>query len=163
MGPTPNFSLSSLKAAQPIGGWEDFWRDGNAFFATASSAHAARKKAFTPEILYNIIAMAIEKFVMTALMRHGTMPYNHTMKDLVEAMDEVFPGVMADMREGLLNLDRYQEICALDSFNIAGPDMAEIPAMLDLAGRLQALVAKNFAPGRMNNEPESPGDREGNC
>lgn len=148
MEPTANFLLSDLKKAQPISGWEDFWGEGKAFLKTASAAYAQQKKAFTTVILYNIIAMAIEKFVMTALMCEGKLPYNHTMKDLVEAMEEAFPGAMSDIREGLLQLDQYQEICDLDTFNIAGPAMAEIPLMLDLAGRLQDLVEQQLLAGK---------------
>ena len=148
MEATANFLLSDLKKAQPISGWEDFWGEGKAFLKTAFAAYAQQKKAFTTVILYNIIAMAIEKFVMTALMCEGKLPYNHTMKDLVEAMDEVFPCAMADIREGLLQLDQYQEICDLDTFNIAGPAMAEIPLMLDLAGRLQDLVEQQLLAGK---------------
>lgn len=148
MEPTANFLLSDLKKAQPISGWEDFWGEGKAFLKTASAAYAQQKKAFTTVILYNIVAMAIEKFVMTALMCEGKLPYNHTMKDLVEAMEEAFPGAMSDIREGLLQLDQYQEICDLDTFNIAGPAMAEIPLMLDLAGRLQDLVEQQLLAGK---------------
>ena len=148
MEPTPHFSLSALKAARPIGGWEDYWHDGRAFLRTASSAYQQHKKAFTTVILYNVIAMAIEKFVMAALMHQGKLPLNHTMRDLVEAMEEVFPVAMADIRQGLLDLDRYQEICDLDTFNISGPAMEEIPAMLELANRLHALVAYNFKENR---------------
>jgi hypothetical protein len=148
MKPTANFSLTDLKKVQPIQGWEDFWSEGKAFLKTASAAYAQHKKAFTTVILYNIIAMAIEKFVMTALMCQGKLPNNHTMKDLVEAMDEAFPGAMSGIREGLLNLDQYQEICDVDTFNITGPAMEEIPLMLDLAGRLQTLVEKQLLSGK---------------
>ncbi len=142
-----NFFLSDLKKAEPIRGWEEYWSEGQAFLKTASAAHAQRKKAFTTVILYNIIAMAIEKFVMTALMRQGTLPYNHTMRDLVAAMDETFPGAMGDISAGLLQLDQYQEICDVDAFNITGPAMEEIPAMLTLAGRLHDLVARQLMVG----------------
>ena len=148
MEPTPNFSLSDLRKALPIQGWEDFWGEGKAFLKTAAAAYTQQKKAFTTVILYNIIAMAIEKFVMTALMCQGKLPNNHTMKDLVEAMDEAFPGAMSGIREGLLNLDQYQEICDVDTFNITGPAMDEIPVMLDLAGRLQDLVEKQLLAGK---------------
>lgn len=136
-----NFLLSDLRVAQPIQGWEEFRSDGNAFLKTAAKAHAEQKSAFTAEILYNVIAMAIEKFVMAALMRHGELPYNHTMTDLVEAMEKTFPGAIKDLAADLLALDRYQEICDIDAFNITPPEMAEIPGMINLAGKLQVLVA----------------------
>lgn len=141
MKESTNFLLSDLKTAQPIDGWMNFMRDGNGFLKTAIGAHAKRKHAFTSEILYNLIAMGIEKFVMAALMRHGALPYNHTLKDLVEAVDETFPGSIDDIREGLLELDDYQDICNLDGFKISAPEMEKISAMLDLGLKMQTFAA----------------------
>ena len=140
MNTLSSFLLSDLKNAQPILGWQDFLYDGEGYLKTAVGAHAKRRQVFTAEILYNLVAMAIEKFVMAALMRHGAMPYNHTMRDLVEAMEATFPGAINDIREGLLQLDAFQQICDLDGFSITSPGMEKIPAMLHLAGRVQALV-----------------------
>ena len=135
-----NFTLSDLKPAQPISGWDDFLADGSGYLNTAVGALVKRREVFTSQILYNLIAMAIEKFVMAALMRYGAMPYNHTMRDLVEAMEETFPGAVADIRDDLLLLDSYQDICDLEGFSISPPAMEKIPAMLDLAGRVKSLV-----------------------
>ena len=131
-----------FSSAKSIGGWEDFLKDGDGYLRTAVGAYKKQRKVFTPEILYNIIAMAIEKFVMAALMRHGALPYNHTMRDLVEAMDETFPSAIDDLREGLLKMDQYQDICDLDGFRITPPEIKEIQGMLEMAQKLQRLVAK---------------------
>lgn len=84
--------LIPLAEIEPIRGWEEFLQDGKGFLSTALAGYQKRQQVFTAEILYNIIAMAVEKFVMAALMRHGALPYNHTMADLVEAMETTFPG-----------------------------------------------------------------------
>jgi hypothetical protein len=141
-----NFTLSDLKPAQPITGWEDFLADGSGYLNTAIGALVKQREVFTPQILYNLIAMAIEKFVMAALMRYGAMPYNHTMADLVEAMEETFPGSVVDIRDELLLLDGYQEICDLEGFSIAPPGMEKIPAMLDMAGRVKNIVTEKILP-----------------
>ncbi len=125
---------------QSIEGWEDFLHEGEAYLKTAHGAHAKNRKVFTPEILYNIIAMAIEKFVMAALMKYGALPYNHTMGDLVEAMEETFPGALGDIKEQLLALDRYQEICDVDAFMIRPPRGDEIAGMLEIGAAVQVLV-----------------------
>lgn len=125
---------------EAIKGWEEFLTDGKGYLRTAVAAYEKKKKIFTPEIQYNIVAMAVEKFVMAALMRYGSMPYNHTMADLVAAMEEAFPGKMDALREGLLAMDKYQEICDLDDYAINPPGMEEIPAMIDLAQNLKLLV-----------------------
>lgn len=123
-----------------IEGWEDYFTEGEGFLKTADAAYKKEKKAFTPEILYNMIAMSIEKFIMSALMRYGALPYNHTMKDLVEAMDSTFPSAIDDLREGLLRMDRYQEICNPDGFRITLPKRSEIPGMMNIAQKLKGLV-----------------------
>ena len=130
----------SLASIQPIEGWQEFLKDGNGYLGTAKSAYKNGNSRFTPEILYNLVAMAIEKFVMAALMRHGTMPYNHTMADLVEAMEMTFPHAVEDIRDGLLRLDTYQDICDPYDFTIIAPALEEIPGMLGHAERLQTLV-----------------------
>ena len=136
----PLLPVDNIKAIQPISGWHDFLEEGEAYLHTAKGAHANGRKVFTPEILYNIIAMSIEKFVMAALMKHGALPYNHTMADLVFAMDDVFPGYIGDIRDELLNLDHYQDICDAENFTIISPDAKEIPGMLSLGEKLQDLV-----------------------
>ncbi|WP_339137254.1 MAG: hypothetical protein WGN25_04475 [Candidatus Electrothrix sp. GW3-4] len=136
--------LIPLAGLEPIKGWEEFLHDGEAYLKTATAAYKKKNKIFTSEILYNLIAMAIEKFVMAALMQRGTMPYNHTMVDLVEAMENTFPGRMTELGAGLLEMDKYQEICDLDGFKISPPEMEKIPAMLELADKMQILVTKEL-------------------
>lgn len=125
-----------------IKGWEEYLHEGDQYLTTARRAFANQRHAFTAEILYNVIAMAIEKLVMGALMQSGNLPYNHTMRDLAEAMEEHFPGRLGGIRERLLALDAYQEICDLDTYHRQPPTMEEIPAMLSLAMELRELVCR---------------------
>lgn len=137
--------IQPLHELRPITGWEEFFRHGEEYLNAATGAHRKGVQTFTPEILYNLIAMAIEKFIMAALLRHGELPYNHTMADLVEAMEHTFPGSkMTELGKELLQLDQYQDICDLDGFKIIPPRPDEIPAMLELAGTLQSLVQKEL-------------------
>ncbi len=140
IGTTPALVGFADIKTQSIEGWQDFLHEGEAYLRTAVGAWTKGKKAFTPEILYNIIAMAIEKFVMAALMRHGALPYNHTMGDLVEAMEETFPGYLGTLQDDLLAMDQYQEICDIDTFYIRPPEAGAIPAMLELTAGLQDLI-----------------------
>lgn len=137
-------ALTPLASIQPIQGWQEFLEDGKGYLRTADGAYLNGNRIFTPGILYNIIAMAIEKFVMAALMWHGTMPYNHTMTDLVDSMEETFPAAIADIKDGLLKLDTYQDICDPYDFKIVEPAMDDIPAMLSLAKKMQHLVSNEL-------------------
>ena len=126
---------------EPISGWETFFKEGNDYLRGARGGFEKRRSVFTAEILYNMVAMAIEKFVMAALMKKGAMPANHTMADLVEALEFSYPGVVDPFRDELLRMDGYQEICDLDTYSIAPPAMESIPGMLQLAEQVKALTA----------------------
>jgi len=132
-----------IDTTHPISGWEDFLADGEGYLQTAAGAHAGKKTAFTPEILYNLVSMAIEKFIMAALMRHGALPWNHTMRDLAEALEAAFPDVKnTSLGKRLIALDRYQEICDTDHFTIRPPDESDIPSMIELAREIRQLVSQ---------------------
>ena len=128
-----------------IQGWEEFLAEGEGFFSVSLNAYNKQKEKFTPEILYNIICMAIEKYIMAALMKNGALPYNHTMTDLTEAMETTFGNTMDGLKDRLMALDRYQEICDVESFTIQPPRMEEIPAMLETAKKVRALTSRHIA------------------
>lgn len=130
--PTPN--------SEPIKGWEEYLREGKQFLATANNAYTQRKESFTTAILYNLVAMAIEKLIMALLMKNGKLPYNHTMHDLVEAIDEFLPGELEGLGAELKAWDGFQDICDIESYSITPPTMGQIGGMLTLALEVQARV-----------------------
>ncbi|HIJ79789.1 MAG: hypothetical protein OEY01_13825 [Desulfobulbaceae bacterium] len=138
--PSANLVGFSDIKRQPISDWQVFLEQGNQFLATASKAFARQREVFTPEILYNLVAMAIEKLIMALLMKSGNLPYNHTMHDLVESMEEFLPGRLAGLGGELKGLDAFQEICEVDNFTIRVPAAAEVAGMLALARKVQELT-----------------------
>jgi hypothetical protein len=120
-----------------IDDWEQYRLEGEQFLNLAEKAFLHQKKPFTTEILYNLIAMAIEKLVMAALMEIGRLPYNHTMHDLVAALEEWLPETIRNMEDSVRALDSYQEICDPYICTIKVPTAAEIENMLALARRLE--------------------------
>ena len=144
MSPAPNqseklFALTEITTT-PIKGWEEFLREGNEFLATACKAHDQQRQAFTEEILYNLVVMAIEKLIMALLMKSGNLPYNHTMHDLVAAMDEFLPGRLEELGPKLKALDAFQKICDPYDFTLIPPSQTEVVGMIALAREVQGLM-----------------------
>lgn len=141
-GKTPVVTLAGFPEvnSEPIKGWQEFLKEGNQFLATANNAYMQRRRAFTTEILYNLVAMAVEKLIMALLMKSGKLPYNHTMHDLVESVDEFLPGEMAGLGEALKAWDGFQDICDIESYSITPPTMEQIGGMLKLALEVQSRI-----------------------
>jgi len=123
-----------------IDNWQEYRRDGEQFLGTAVAAWTKGKKAFTPEVLYNLTAMAIEKYIMAFLMRRGDLAENHTMADLANALER-HTGPLPELRKQLLFLDSFQEICDLDNSRYVQPDRDQTAMIITTGRAVEQLLA----------------------
>ncbi|MEW6595743.1 MAG: hypothetical protein AB1413_12845 [Thermodesulfobacteriota bacterium] len=123
--------------------WRQFNKEGNDYLKTALGAATKRREVFTAEVLYNLAAMAIEKHIMALLMFHGDLADNHTMRDLILSLERhlsLDPG----LRERLLFIDAFQEICDQESYCHTPPNETDLAQILHTAEEVQAFVASHF-------------------
>ena len=125
-----------------IGNWNDFYREGIQYLNVAMNT-AGKKAAFTPEILYNIIAMGIEKQIMGLLMFRGVLPENHTLRDLLNSLKTVTE-VPEILSEKLIAMDGFQEICRIDFYKRKTPTDSDIREFLETGILVMSLVKKQL-------------------
>ena len=110
--------------------WHKFQRDGEQFLQTAHAAFMKKSKGFSPEVIYNLTCMGIEKLIMAFLMQRGDLAENHTMADLLRALEKHL-GIHHELKKKLHFLDSFQEICDLETYVVkkpSGQDVEEIVA-----------------------------------
>lgn len=122
-----------------IDNWRDYRRDGEQFLHTATEAHNKKRKAFSTDTLYNVTCMAIEKLIMAFLMKNGDLAENHTMADLLRAL-QLHLGDIPDLAEKLMYLDTFQEICSLDEYTIHIPTEEDVIKMLAIGEDVRAAL-----------------------
>jgi len=116
--------------------WSEFMTEGDAYLKTARGGQK-RPGVFTPEILYNLLAMAIEKHIMAALIFKGTLADNHTFTDMIHSARKLCPLDDA-LIEKLIQLESYQEICPVfDGYNRKEFPSVEVPVMVAAAEEVQ--------------------------
>lgn len=127
-----------------IDNWQDYLKDGEQFLKTANGAHQKKAKAFSPEALYNLTCMAIEKLIMAYLMKHGDLAENHTMGDLSNAL-----GRHMDCPQQLVDklnyLDTFQEICDLESYTVVIPTEKDVCTFLDIGNEVKTLLQPHMS------------------
>lgn len=121
-----------------------FLTEGDQYLKTARGGQK-RPTIFTPEILYNLLGLAIEKHIMAALIFKGTLADNHTFTDLVDATKQIGE-IDSDIAAQLRKFESYQNICPV----FAGYHRAElppdaIPQMIATAEAVQAWSLKMIA------------------
>lgn len=118
--------------------WQDYRRDGGQFLNTAVQAYQKKKTTFNSEALYNLVCMGIEKYIMATLMRQGDLAENHTMLDLMDALER-HTGPLT-IREDLLFLDKFQEICSLENAYYATPTNEETGRIIKIGLEIEAML-----------------------
>ncbi|KAB2888977.1 MAG: hypothetical protein F9K32_14460 [Desulfobulbaceae bacterium] len=127
-----------------IDNWREFRRDGEQFLHTAISAANNRNRRFTPDTLYNLVAMAIEKLIMAFLMRRGDLADNHTMLDLLRALERHI-AIGPDLAGKFAYLDAFQEICAIDTYSCRTPSPADVERITAIGAEVLAILEPHLA------------------
>ncbi len=119
--------------------WHIFLRDGEQFLKTAQAAYTKKSRGFSAETIYNLTCMGIEKLIMAFLMQRGDLAENHTMGDLLRAL-ELHIEVSTGIAEQLLFLDSYQEICDLDAYVVKKPSADDLETIVGCGRALQTYL-----------------------
>lgn len=142
-----------LPRMPPTEFWRDFIAEGRQFHQAALGG-LKRPEVFTPEILYNMLAMAMEKYIMGLLMYRKNLPDNHTFRDLVDGLrrmearseDSSGPRLTEELAGELLALDAFQEICSVDGYARQSPSDEEISRMSRTCAKLRKYVDAGLPP-----------------
>ena len=126
-----------------IDNWQEYRRDGEQFLHTAVSAAKNHNHRFTPDTLYNLVAMAIEKLIMAFLMRRGDLAENHTMLDLLRALEKHI-SILPELAGNFAYLDAFQDICAIDSYNCITPSPADVERINAIGLEVRDLLAPHL-------------------
>lgn len=121
--------------------WHKYLGEGEKYLALAQGGAAKRREVFTPDIIYNVTAMAIEKYLMGFLMYHSTLAENHTMLDLLDAVERV-AGPQPQFAEDFRYLDSFQDICSLEHYRRSEPTWEDIPRILACGVQVSDFVAQ---------------------
>jgi hypothetical protein len=125
-----------------ISDYQTYLKDGESFMNRARKS-VMKPDIYTPEIIYNITGMAIEKYIMGFLMYHNSLPYNHTFRDLSEALNTVIQPP-AELTQKLEFLDSYQELCSLENFSRKEITKNEVDTILETGILVENFVKENL-------------------
>jgi hypothetical protein len=122
--------------------YKEFLKDGDGFLNRARKS-ILKQDIFTPEIIYNIAGMAIEKYIMAYLMYNGTLPDNHTFRDLLDGISRV-KTPPENIVEILNFMDGFQDICSIEKYKILIPTKEDVKKIIDAGNQIEVFVKNNI-------------------
>ncbi len=122
--------------------WTSFRTDGEQLLAAATGGRK-RPAVFAPPITFNLAAMAIENLSMAILAQRGDLADNHTIRDLVHALERHVT-LPAELRADLLDLERFEDLCPIAPIDHDPITAADVPRILATARAFRAFAVEQF-------------------
>ena len=121
--------------------YETYLKDGQSYHRTAVGAQK-RREVFNAEIIYNLLAMAIEKYFMAFFDKQGTLPDNHTFTDLIDSANKIKP-LDEDLVIELKALETFQDICPVfEDYQRREPNEEQLQRMYAVTERVAAYCTE---------------------
>jgi hypothetical protein len=129
---------------------DDFntWLDkGNKYFSVVQGKNGNPCK-LSPTIQYNLVCLAFESYVMAILDFHSKLPENHSITDLLNALETVMP-VNIDLRNRIIKHEIIQLICPLIEYNRRDPSIEEVDEFKLSIQEISALANKTIGKNQV--------------
>lgn len=97
---------------------------GDQYMKGASGKDGMASK-FLPGIQYNLLGLAFESYTMGILDSIGLLPDNHTLTDLIEALDR-YVKIDPELVSTIKKYDEIQSICQISTYSRRDPDVSEL-------------------------------------
>jgi hypothetical protein len=134
-----------MPSVEELTGTRTVLQEGEDFFRVVRASDR-RPVVFTPEIVHNLLGMALEKFAMAILMCSGDLPDNHTFSDLIRALKAKIP-VGAQVEEALLGMDAESDLCSLEIRRSSIPGPERMALLVGIGERLRAAARECVLEG----------------
>lgn len=93
------------------------------------------KSRFGPDVVYNLLSMSMESYIMAILDYHNSLPHNHTYTDLINGLEKVVD-LDASLKERILKYENIQHICSLEKYHRSAPSEEDLT---DLKGAIMEI------------------------
>ena len=121
--------------------WQDALKQAEEY-RSACIGGMEKRDIFTPRILYNILALSVEKYCMSLFHYHHHMPECHTFFDLSRSLEEVIENKLnEEFIQNIKDLDKPQMAeCSLEIFKPEPLGYHDIDVYLNTLEKVRSLV-----------------------
>jgi hypothetical protein len=136
---------------QSVTGWQDHILAGRQYLKAARNGKT-RPAVFNNELVFQLAAMAIEKFIVGVAQYHRLMPNDHTLSGLVAELSGVC-SLEADLAGRIKRIETIDDMCALAVDHRRSPRDDVIREILEVGCEVARFVDRQVT--RVEGDPAS--------
>ena len=118
---------------------ESYFAAGNSYLQTAIKGHR-RSSVFTDSMIYHILCLSIEKFLMGLFCCHNAIPEHHTLSNMIREAAS-FAEMPEDLMEQIEAMDNVLNLCDPSAPLKATLTESQLQAMLKVGEKVRDLVS----------------------
>lgn len=126
--------------------WDFYYSEGCGFYKTAIKSYSGEGKSFNNELLYNIVSMSMERFLISLLLFNNKMPLSETISGLIRELKDVVEWPAEFVTE-VRWMNKFLHLCSLDPTPMKIPNDEEMLRIMNIAKEVKERVLVEFPEG----------------
>ncbi len=103
----------------------------DSYLGTAESMFRAEERRFDNDLLYNMISISFEKFMVGWIALHDTMATSHLPLMLYRELKSLDPTADDSIKRIAILIGSFEGICSLEDFGYRTPTDAQVEEMIE--------------------------------
>ncbi len=116
----------------------------DSYLSTIKSAFRKPQRKFDNDLLYNMVAICFEKFMIAWLAHHDTIATSHLPLMLYRELNPLEPELSQSLRKTAILIGSFEGICSIEDFGYKTPDNIQMERMVEGLNELKNLVASRL-------------------
>lgn len=117
--------------------WPEWIESGDRYIAASGASD--KPSRFAGSLRYNLIALAFESYAMAMLDFIKILPENHTISDLITALQRYIV-LDSGLAERILSYERFQRICSFIDYERTEAGPKELDAFAEAVRELGVMA-----------------------
>ncbi len=116
----------------------------DSYLRTITTAFYNESRRFNNVLLYNMITIAFEKFMISWLAYYDQIATSHLPLMLYRELNPFEPNLQESLKKTAILVGSFEGICSIDGFGYRTPTDSDIETMIDGIGELREEVSQRI-------------------
>ncbi len=113
----------------------------DSYLKTITRVFLNRERRFDNDLLYNMIAISFEKFMIGWLACYDEMATSHLPLMLYRELKPYEPELSEEIKGTAILIGSFEGICSIDDFGYKTPDNTQVERMIEGLNEVRGLVS----------------------
>lgn len=118
----------------------DNYTFADSYLGTIERVFRNENRRFDNDLLYNMITICFEKFMIAWLAHHDMIATSHLPLMLYRELNAFEPDLSESLKKSAILIGSFEGICSIDDFGYRTPDNSQVEKMIEGLKELKILV-----------------------